>query len=761
MLFCASGWAQECSVSGIIRDSATKERVPAAIVRVAGTSQGTVCNAEGTYRLNLHAGTYTVIGSCLGYRPDSIRVSLTGDMQQNFTLTPAAILMPEVVVTSEDPAYGIIRQAIASKKKWLEKLHTYTMDAFTRQVIRRDTSIASITESFTRGYWEAGDTLREVVKQRRQTENIKESENFAAVGRLLNFCDDDIRFIGYSFVGPIAGNAFDYYTYKLIRTRQSGSYDIYEIQLTPRSDVVPCFSGTVMIAGGTYALVGVDVEPNRAFSIPFVKDKYLRYRQQFSLYEQTFWLPADIRIDARFSLSVIGFSIPPIGFSQTSVMTNYEINVPLPDSLFHKPRLVVDSSATRYDSTLWASPSLLPLTTEEQTAYKTLDSTKTLDVQFRPGGVAMTLGIASGSSISALNFADISFNRVEGVHLGASHSFDDLSRWFVPRGGFAYGFSDKKSKYSAGGTFYPAGSPVIGLRMDFYRLVSTFPENGYYGREFNSLTALFGKNDYSDYYLAKGWSAVVSSSLGENLKADVGFIHELQSSLPVVTQYSFLYRGRDYRANPEVTEGRLRAVHADVNLGEEPTPLDIVTRNGLDMSVEYSSPRFAGSQFDFVRYNADASLTFPTFGRRFLFPPTMRVHLAAGTSTGTLPPQRVFSLESQSSNYAAFGVMRAMSEKEYGGTGYLALNVEHNFRNLPFLALGLSFLAERDIELIVHGGVARNWNDGDLPLNTTQGLYSEAGFGISRIFDLFRCDFTWRLSAPGNFRFCVSVANLF
>lgn len=758
---CSSLQSEESWITGTIRDGATAEPLAAAIIRVHGTTRGTVCNSEGVYRLNLPPGTYTFVASCLGYRTDSAVVTVGAIARQDFSLTASAISLPEIVVTGEDPAYAIIRQAIANKKKWLDRLRTYSLDAFTRQVIKRDTAVASITEAFTRGYWQRGDTLREVIVQRRQTANIPESQNFAAVGRLLNFYDDDINFVGYRFVGPIADNAFDYYTYSLTRTRDTGTNEFYEIALSPRSDVVPCFSGTLTIAGGSFALVGVDVEPNKTFSIPFVKEKYLRYRQQFSLYDQTFWLPADIRIDARLAFSIIGLKFPAIGFSQTSVITNYEINIPLPDSVFQKPRLVVDSSARQYDSTLWASPGTLPLTAAEQAAYDSLDSTKTLDIQFRPSGFAATIGAGgSDTSFSPLDLVDIAFNRVEGVHAGVEYSFKKLSPWFAPRAGFAYGFSNKATTYSIGATLYPLGSKQVGVGFDYYRAIISFPGQGYYGPTYNSLTALLFKNDYFDYYRAKGWEAFVSYTPLADLTTRMGFLHEAHDSLPVVTQYSWFSRHRSYRDNPPATEGRLRALLVNLRLGKGPTPFDIVMQNSLDVAVEVSSPHFASSSFDYVRYSTVGSLTFPTFGRRFLFAPNARLRLAAGTSTGTLPPQRMFSLESQSSSFAPFGVMRAMDVKEFGGTRYVALNVEHNFRSLPFLALGLSFLADNNIELIAHAGAARSWNDGPLSVKVTDGVYSEAGFAISRIFELLRCDFTWRLQSTGNFRFCLSAANL-
>jgi hypothetical protein len=101
------------------------------------------------------------------------------------------------------------------------------------------------------------------------------------------------------------------------------------------------------------------------------------------------------------------------------------------------------------------------------------------------------------------------------------------------------------------------------------------------------------------------------------------------------------------------------------------------------------------------------------------------------------------------------------------------LNVEHNFRTLPFLWLDIPFLYENNIEFVVHGGVvlydemshgSRYAIPGSDVLgvdNTTPGSwYYEIGFGISRIFELLRCDFTWRLSDPQIFHFTLAVANL-
>jgi hypothetical protein len=134
----------------------------------------------------------------------------------------------------------------------------------------------------------------------------------------------------------------------------------------------------------------------------------------------------------------------------------------------------------------------------------------------------------------------------------------------------------------------------------------------------------------------------------------------------------------------------------------------------------------------------------------------------------------LFDLESASSNYAPFGVLKAMGVKEFSGTRFVALNVEHNFRSVPFLALGIPFLYENNIEFIAHAGFGQTWGApryqnnllGQLalpisfPPNVTNGWYSEVGFGFSKVFDVLRADFTWRLSAPTRFRFTLGVGNL-
>lgn len=765
--------ADRFAVSGLVRDAASGDTLAAGTVRVVGSSIGTVLNERGRFILSLPAGRYELVVSALGYQPDTLRLALDGNRELAIALKPVDIVLPEIVVTSEDPAMAIMRRVIAEKRKWAERLQSYRLEAFTRQILSRDTSIASISESYTTGYWERGDTLREIVRQRRQTENVPSRFNFASVGRLLNFNEDRIRFAGYTFVGPTAVDAFDYYTYKLLGTRTVSGKEFYEIKVVPLTRTSPLFDGTVTIAGSSYALMGVAVEPNEAFLIPFVTRRALRYRQEFSQYEGGFWMPVDIRIDGSFDIAVPLVSFPRLGFAQTSVVYSYELNAPIPDSLRSKPRLSVDSSVAVFDSTLWAETKVLPLTPVEERAYATLDSSQTLDVQFRPGGLAMTLS-AGGESASLLEYLDLSYNRAEGFHAGLQYESGSTIPSLELRGNAAYGFARKRATWGAGATVYTSGSRALGFGADVYSQVAHRPDQNYYGAFYNSLTSVLVANDYRDYYSAEGGKAFVVAQPLSWLRAEAGYVNELHRSLPQEAEFALFEDESKFRDNPPVAEGRLQAGTVKVSVGPKPVPFDLVWADRIDVEMEWG-----GGDFAYGRYAMLGSVQLPTIGGDMLLKPALRVRLAAGTLTGSPPPQRTFDVESQSSGFGPFGVMRGLHVKEYNGDSYVAISLEHNFRTLPFLWLGIPFLYESGIEFLVHGGMARTWaKDPDamyfsyphgpgetLPLPSpiyrlTDGLYGEVGFGIGRIFQIIRADLTWRLSAPQRLTFTLGVSGI-
>ena len=114
--------------------------------------------------------------------------------------------------------------------------------------------------------------------------------------------------------------------------------------------------------------------------------------------------------------------------------------------------------------------------------------------------------------------------------------------------------------------------------------------------------------------------------------------------------------------------------------------LGIMPVNAVEFSAEYSSPSLLGSDFHFDRYHVTAAYHFDTFLRNYLFPPQAQVMFAGGISTGTLPVQRDFVLDSQTGGLAPFGVLKTARPAEFVGDRFAMVSVEQNFRNVPFPA---------------------------------------------------------------------------
>ena len=101
--------------------------------------------------------------------------------------------------------------------------------------------------------------------------------------------------------------------------------------------------------------------------------------------------------------------------------------------------------------------------------------------------------------------------------------------------------------------------------------------------------------------------------------------------------------------------------------------------------------------------------------------------------------------------------------KEFAGHGFVAFSMEHNFRSIPFLLLDIPYLYKNSVEVLVHGSTARIWKASGSPLpfgRTTDGWYAEAGFGLNRLFGLFRADVTYRFAQPRTTFFSIGVARI-
>lgn len=774
------------SLSGTITDAQSGETLPSTNILIDGTYRGTISNVNGAYSIfipdSLLPATITV--RYIGYQRMSRKITRQSPANQDFALQPAVTEMQEIVVTDEDPGVRIMREVIRRKQEWRKNLTTYQADAYTRQTLANDTAIVSITESASEIFWHYERGHREVLKSKRQTANIKAADNFAGVRYLPNFYDDNIDIAGFEMLGVTHPKALDYYNFELVNRTSLDDQTVFEIRVTPDRKLQPLFEGTVHVLDETYALLEVQLQPNDVVTFPQpVKSFNLDYEQQFNNYGQDFWLPADVRIGGNIKISMMGLEFPLIKFNQLSRVTNYKVNVSLPDSLYKKGQFSVDSTTINSDSLITQQINVVPLSQEEETAYATLDSTETLEKAFKPSGFLSRFvdndndkkGKSGSGTFSFLNeipgslLPDGRYNRVDEMFLGLRYSID-ATDWLELRGKGGYSTGYEEWNYSGGLSVQWLDRKWVEstLGWDYSAQTVTRFNSNIYKPYYTIIPNLLGNRGYFDYYRSEGYRAFSKWEFPRELSLEVGFTSRDHSSLTTNTSYDVLGRTASVRINPPIQVGRLQSIDlaAGFNL-DEGYNFGVTALKQIRFELEHSSDAL-GSDFDFTWYSGRISWSFPTFHKRRLFSNTLDINLKAGTHSGSLPFQKWGSIDAAIGLTAPYGVMKAVRGRPYEGDKYLALNVEHNFRTIPFEALGLQSLVDKNIGIIVFGGAAKTWLSQESAQQTSagyvpylsNGMHWEAGASINGILGLLRLDFAARLDEPA-FLVNLSIGRLF
>ncbi len=106
---CLVGQTRRYTVSGHVKDAASGEMMIGAVVNPAGSTSGTVTNAYGFYSIQLPAGDYELCCSSLGYEADTVRISLRGNLKQDFTLKESLLYLEGSTVTAVSKREKLLR----------------------------------------------------------------------------------------------------------------------------------------------------------------------------------------------------------------------------------------------------------------------------------------------------------------------------------------------------------------------------------------------------------------------------------------------------------------------------------------------------------------------------------------------------------------------------------------------------------------------------------------------------------------------------
>ena len=301
--------AQTGGIRGRVTDESGNS-VPFTSIGVEKASLGSMANEEGEYRLPLSPGEYTIYFQCLGFKTEKRDIKVDqGFSEWNVTLTEQLLQTKEVLIApnNEDPAYAIMRKAIARAS-----INRLLIDAYTAEVYVRGGGKFLDVPFLIRPLLKKEGIDPNTVFFKETLESLEFRQPNTYIEKVLasrsNFGKMEIRqnFLKYELysprfgqtVSPLAPSAFRYYRFQYLGAFTDQKHEVYKIRVIPRSEGQHIWEGEISIVDGLWCLHSVSLcENGNGFDICL--------RQEYNPVEGI-WLPSHIRQDVKGK--VIGVS---------------------------------------------------------------------------------------------------------------------------------------------------------------------------------------------------------------------------------------------------------------------------------------------------------------------------------------------------------------------------------------------------------------------------------------------------------------------
>ncbi|MFY7998593.1 MAG: DUF5686 family protein [Candidatus Kapaibacteriota bacterium] len=352
-------------IEGVVVSKQTGEAIVAASVRVQGTNKGTYTAKDGTFRLPLPPGKYTLLVRSIGYESAEITVenaaSATAENARSpllrIELATASVRLGAVNVVAEVSPLEIIRRAIANKDANRKKIRSWNGLVYTKMTT--DLSVPTLflsaeqkqqveqlktmqMETFSRvmKQFSPQPYTKRTIVQRRQTANVPAQANLVVLDEFYDFTDSEVNLSGTRLRSPLGANGPDTYAYTIVGKKEFDSRLIYTIAFEPKSALIPGFQGTLQIIEGSYNIVEITAKPTEKTAIPLVNE--LAFYQKFERFasksengdDVEVWMPTLLELSGGVEVSLIKW-IADIGIKLKirSIVTELDINRALPSSV--------------------------------------------------------------------------------------------------------------------------------------------------------------------------------------------------------------------------------------------------------------------------------------------------------------------------------------------------------------------------------------------------------------------------------------------
>ncbi len=540
VLFCFIAVSASAQIAGVVT-SEKGESLPFVNVYIQNTFLGTTSNENGIYKLDVsEKQEYTIVFQYLGFETKTISVKPeTFPFTVNAVLKETATTLDEVIIdTREDPAYPIIRQAIAHRKENLEKIQAFTANFYSKGLWRvKDmpekimgqevgdfdgaldstrTGIIYLSETVSKIAFKKPDYFNETIIASKVSGDDNGFSFNTAQDANFSFYKNTAT-INAAIVSPIAQNALQYYNYKLEGVFYEGNQLINKIKVTPKRPKDRTWTGFIYIVEDLWQLYGINLTTTgQAIQVPLVTT--LTFKQNFS-YNKTLNRWVKISQTINFGFNFLGFK----GNGRfVAVYSDYDFSPLFTKKRFTNEVLTFLPEANKKDSLYWKQYRPVPLTTEEINDYRKKDSIQTLRksqkyldsldaTKNRVGVLDILTGYTYTNTFKKWNISydapllKTQFNTVQGWNSTAGLSYfkwndKNYSKWLRISGKLSYGLSDDRVRVTGSVVRKFNNLNKLTLSLSGGSTVKQFNASEPISPLLNSITTLYFERNYLKLY---------------------------------------------------------------------------------------------------------------------------------------------------------------------------------------------------------------------------------------------------------------------
>ena len=249
------------------------EALPYTNVLVQGTSLGTLSNAEGEYQLSLSAGTYTLVFQYLSFKTVTRTVTIQSDwitLPIKLEEQPLTLGQADVGKGKEDPAYTVMRRAIAKARFHQLQVIGYTARAYTRSTAL-PTKIPLLLERSLKkeGVQEGKAFLNESVAEISYARPATYKQRVISTRNSLdNSIPTPNQYVLASFyspeiaatISPLSPKAFSAYKFEYEGFFEDRGEIVNKIKVIPRAYGEGVFKGSIFILEDRWSIHSLDLQ---------------------------------------------------------------------------------------------------------------------------------------------------------------------------------------------------------------------------------------------------------------------------------------------------------------------------------------------------------------------------------------------------------------------------------------------------------------------------------------------------------------------